>query len=268
MNAERLSTKKGARLKVLAIERESPQRFLCVHGTIAAGFTVPTTLPQELRLLQRRNIMPHKLCSALGLLLLATATAGDANLKTVMYQLYAGSYCAWGAAQYDAEFAAMAAVRVERVTIRNPLDDHWPNYSSSVAPRGGGGARCEQNFTASFTLGADLRAACGGCCQQYAAGPAAAQPLTLLLNAAAANNISVVLGLAWSGSAPHDAPGLATLAALQAAVAARLYALCGDVRSVVEPARRTVVGAYTEVRGDGEGAAGGRGRGGTSCCWS
>jgi len=78
----------------------------------------------------------------------------------------------------------MAAVRVERVTIRNPLDDHWPNYSSSVAavaPRSRGG---EQNFTAFFKLGTSLRAACGGCCRLYAAGPAAVQPLTLLLNAA------------------------------------------------------------------------------------
>ena len=199
--------------------------------------------------------MPHKLCSALGLLLLATATAGDAHLKTVKYQVYAGSNAARGAAEYDAEFAAMAAVRVERVMIRNPLYDHWPNYSSCVAPRGGG-ARCEQNFTAFFELGADLRAACGGCCRQYAAGPAAAQPLTLLLNAAAKHDISVVLRLAWSCSAPRDAPGRATLAALQAAVAARLYALYGDVRSVAEPARRTVVGAYTEVRGDGEEGAG------------
>ena len=209
--------------------------------------------------------MPHKLCSSIGLLqlfslgLLATATAGDAYLKTVKYQFYAGSNALWGAAQYDAEFAAMAAVRVERVTIRNPLDDHWPNYSSSVAavaPRSRG---CEQNFTAFFKLGTSLRAACGGCCRQYAAGPAAVQPLTLLLNAAARHNISVVLGLAWSGSAPRDAPGLATLAALQAAVAARLYALYGDVRSVAEPVRRTVVGAYTEVRppGETEGGQGG-----------
>jgi len=242
--------------------------FECVS---TARLRRATPCHQHLLELQQRlwhfHMMSFKRHTSLCLLILAaTAGAPGAYLKTVKYQFYAGSNALWGAAQYDAEFAAMAAVRVKRVTIRNPLDDHWPNYSSSVAPRGGGGggggfgvARCGQNFTAFFKLGATLRAACGGCCRQYAAGPAAAQPLTLLLNAAAKHNISVVLGLAWSGSAPRDAPGLVTLAALQAAVAARLYALYGDVRSVAEPVRRTVVGAYTEVRppGETEGGQGG-----------
>ena len=167
------------------------------------------------------------------------------------------------------EFAAMAAVRIERVTVRNPLDSFFPGYSSTGPTRndageiGRGGAvrtttshvfsaGCAKNFTAFFELGAALRGACGGCCREYAQGQQA-QPLTLLLAAAARNNISVVLGLAWSGSAPHDAAGLASLAALQAAVATRLYGLYGDLHSTEESATmstgapRTVVGAYTEV---------------------
>ena len=95
------------------------------------------------------------------------------------------------------EFAAMAAVRIERVTVRNPLDSFFPGYSSTGPTRndageiGRGGAvrttashvfsaGCAKNFTAFFELGAALRGACGGCCREYAQGQQA-QPLTLLL---------------------------------------------------------------------------------------
>ena len=134
------------------------------------------------------------------------AAAGAPYLRSVKYQFYHGSNVGWGAAEWERELQAMAAVRVERVTIRNPLDSHWPNYTSVLPlPTEGGPSPppgCPKLFTAFFTLGGGGALRANPCVRQYSNVSTEQQPLTLLLRAAAKVNISVVLGLAWSGSAP------------------------------------------------------------------
>ena len=142
-----------------------------------------------------------------------------------------------GTARWRQSPAAIAAVRIERVTVRNPLDSHWPNYTTDGASAGSGGAPspapsagCRQLFTAFFTLGTG-KLGSNPCVRQYTNASAQQQPLTMLFEAAAAHNISVVLGLAWSGSAPANATGLATLATLQNSVADRLWELYAGVQT-------------------------------------
>jgi hypothetical protein len=164
-------------------------------------------------------------------------------LRSVKYQFYAASNAKWGPAEWGQELRAMAAVRVERVTVRNPLDSHWPNYS---LPLQLDERRCSQEFTAFFTLGSVLGA--NPCVRQYSNASEEQQPLTMLIKAAARVNISVILGLAWSGSAPKQASGLVSLARLQRTAADRLWGLYATaaVQGAV-PRRAVIAGAYTEV---------------------
>jgi hypothetical protein len=141
---------------------------------------------------------------------------------------------------WDREFAAISDVRVERLTVRNPVDLFFPNYSVQQQK-----SSCEKNYTAFFDLsGTDLPSQC---VRQYSNSSSAQQPLTLLMRAAAKYNITVVLGLAWTGSAPKDAAGLQSLAALQQKVAARLWKLYGAMATLGTKPRTVLIGAYTEV---------------------
>jgi hypothetical protein len=162
-------------------------------------------------------------------------------LASVKYQFYAGSNVAWSAAQWDAEFASMASVRVKRVTIRNPLDSFFPGYSVRLSNRS---AACDKNYTAFFDIGA---LANDSCVHQWSSAPSHEQPLSLLIDAAARWNISVLLGLAWAGSAPSDVGGLRSLALLQQRVASQLVELYGDALTPPPAPRMVVTGAYTEV---------------------
>jgi hypothetical protein len=69
----------------------------------------------------------------------------------------------------------------------------------------------------------------------------------MLISAAARHNISVLIGLAWSGSAPKTASGLRSLASLQQLVADRLLELYGEVVTPPPARTRVLQGAYTEV---------------------
>ena len=195
---------------------------------------------------------PPTPAAALAGLLIIAAGPGQATgagttkpyLRSVKYQFYAASNAKWGPAEWEQELLAMAAVRVERVTVRNPLDSHWPNYSLPLQPSEE--RRCPQKFTAFFTLGSALGA--NPCVRQYSNASEEQQPLTMLIHAAAHVNISVILGLAWSGSAPKQASGLASLATLQLAAADRIWELYATaaVRGAV-PRKAVIAGAYTEV---------------------
>ena len=151
----------------------------------------------------------------------------------------------WDEATWDREFQALADIRVSKVTVRNPMDKFFPGYSSKYSSTAAGlSAACALNYTAFFDVqsSSDLRT--NACVRQFT--NATEQPLTLLVRAAAKRNIQVVLGLAWSGSAPKDgAVGLQRLAALQRSVATQLWWLYGDVRLAAGGA--VLVGAYTEV---------------------
>ena len=96
------------------------------------------------------------------------------SIYSVKYQFYHSSNAKWGAAEWAQEASAMAAVRIERVTVRNPLDSHWPNYSLSVLPNE---RSCLQHFTALFTLGGELAA--NPCVRQYSNTSHDQQPLTV-----------------------------------------------------------------------------------------
>jgi hypothetical protein len=64
-------------------------------------------------------------------------------LASVKYQLYAGSNVHWQPSDWDQEFSYMASLRIERVTIRNPLDSFFPGYSAAADPR-----PCDKNYSA------------------------------------------------------------------------------------------------------------------------
>ena len=108
-------------------------------------------------------------------------------LRSVKYQFYHASNVWWGAAEWERELQAMSAVHVERITVRNPLDSHWPNYSSTTAAavlplpptaaHGPGG--CPKLFTAFFTLGSGALAV-NPCVRQFTNTSSEQQPLTLL----------------------------------------------------------------------------------------
>ena len=164
------------------------------------------------------------------------------RLDSVKYQFYANSNVHWDQAQWDAEFAAMAAVRIERVTVRNPLDSFYPGYSVS-APEQHHSTNCSKTYTAFFDVISGGTLQNDSCVVQWqptrttSEDSPRAMPLDLLVKAAQRHNVSVIVGLAWSGSAPADIASLRVLASLQQRVADRIYSLYGTLLS----------GVYTEV---------------------